>query len=334
MNEPFLLTPAYKDYLWGGNRLKTEFNKVTAIEPLAESWECSTHSAGLSVAASGKFKGMTLRNILKENPDYIGEHPKELLSKEALERGELPIMIKLIDANKDLSVQVHPDDKYAAEHENGELGKIEMWYVVDASKDASLIYGLNHNIDSKILAAAIKNKTIENYLQRIKIKKDDIFFVEPGTIHAIGKGALIAEVQESSNLTYRLYDYDRTDKNGNKRELHIEKGLNVVNLNASTEPRQPMRVLRYKRGFASEILCNCRYFRVERMLLNTENTKEMAELKTDKMSFEVLLCIKGCGVMIFEERNISFFKGDCIFIPAESTEIKLHGAGHFIRVRC
>ena len=232
--KPFLLKPAGKDYLWGGNRLQTEFNKELPLEPLAETWECSTHPAGPSIIASGIYEGMSLTQLLAEHPEFLGTHPGA--------EGELPILIKFIDAKKDLSVQVHPTDEYAREHENGQLGKTEMWYVMDAAPDAHLIYGFYHDIEKPQLKESLENGTVEKYLQKIKIQKDDVFLIEAGTVHAIGAGALIAEIQENSNLTYRLYDYNRLDKNGKRRELHIKKALEVANLKGSAEPRQPLRL--------------------------------------------------------------------------------------------
>ena len=276
-NRPFLLKPAGKDYIWGGSRLNDDFSKGIDMEPLAETWECSTHPDGLSMVASGEFSGITLDRVLKEHPDFLGTHPKT--------QGELPILIKFIDAKKDLSVQVHPTDQYAAEHENGQRGKTEMWYVLDASRDAQLVYGFHHDVDRETLRRSIADGTVEKYLQKVPVKKDDLFYISAGTVHAIGAGALIAEIQESSNLTYRLYDYGRLDKNGKPRELHIEKALDVADLKASTEPRQPLRVLKYRQGCAVELLCRCKYFEVSRMLINTERCRDLVKYSADETSF-------------------------------------------------
>lgn len=325
-NKPFLLKPAGKDYLWGGNRLNDDFSKRISMKPLAETWECSTHPEGLSVAANGEFEGQPLAEVLREHPEFLGAHGKK--------NGELPILIKLIDAREDLSIQVHPDDRFAEKYENGQSGKTEFWYVLDAAKDASLVYGLHHDVSRKDLRESIVNGTIEKYLQKVSIKKDDMFYVKAGTIHAIGSGVLIAEIQENSNLTYRLYDYGRVDKNGNKRELHIEKALKAANLSSSTEPKQPLRVLKYRRGCAMEMLCRCKYFEVHRMLLNTERCRELVEYQSDSLSFRVLLCIDGCGTIISEKDALfPFFKGDCIFVPADSVKIRLHGRAQFLDVR-
>ena len=323
--EPFLLKPAGKNYLWGGTRLKDDFSKELQLTPLAETWECSTHPDGPSIVASGKHEGRLLMKVIEEHPEYLGTHPKG--------KDGLPILVKLIDAKEDLSVQVHPNDEYAMKYEGGSLGKTEMWYVVDAAEGASLIYGFNHDIDKSVLTRSLEEGSVQKYLQKIRIYKDDVFFIEAGTVHAIGKGALIAEVQESSNWTYRLFDYNRTDKDGNRRELHIPKALEVVNLKGSQEPRQPMRVLRYRKGTASEFLCRCKDFQIERMLVNTECYREMADYQTGGNSFQVLLCIGGCGALIGREA-IYFIKGDCIFVPANSIPLKIHGKAEFLKIGC
>lgn len=325
--KPFLLSPAGKDYLWGGNRLQTEFNKEIPLHPLAETWECSTHPDGPSIIANGIHKGKTLSQVLKEYPEYTGSHPGL--------KGELPILIKFIDARKNLSVQVHPDDSYADKYENGQLGKTEMWYVLDATPDAQLIYGFYHDITKEQLRNSIKDGSVEKYLQKVPICKDDVFFIEAGTVHAIGAGALIAEIQENSNLTYRLYDYNRMDKNGKPRQLHIDKALDVANLKGSSEPRQPLRLLKYKKGSASEMLYRCKYFQVTRYLLNTESNRKLVEFQTGSNSFQVFLCLDGCGVIFMEDGDcLNFFKGDCVFVPANSMKIKFHGKARFLNVWC
>ena len=324
MNKTFLLKPSAKDYLWGGSRLNDEFAKGIDLSPLAETWECSTHPDGPSTVAGGVFDGMGLDVVLKKNPEYLGSRHKG--------QEELPILIKFIDAKKDLSVQVHPTDEYAREHENGQLGKTEMWYVLDAGKDTSLVYGLKLTTDKKKLRKAIADGTLEKYLQKVKVRKDDVFFIESGTIHAIGAGALIAEIQENSNLTYRLYDYDRVDKDGRKRPLHVDKALEVANLNSMAEPRQPIRVLKYREGAACELLCRCKYFEVYRMIVNTER-RQVVHYRADKVGFRVLLCVNGCGVMKFADEALAVYKGDCIFVPADSEVISIHGKMQFLDVR-
>ena len=322
-SKPFLLKPAGKDYLWGGTRLNDEFAKGIDLNPLAETWECSTHPDGPSTVASGTFAGQTLTEVLAAHPEFLGSrHPD----------GKFPLLIKFIDAKKDLSVQVHPDDEYARVHENGQNGKSEMWYVLDAKKGAKLVYGLRHDCSKREIRQAIADGTLMNHLQQVPIQKDDLFFIQAGTIHAIGAGALVAEIQENSNLTYRLYDYDRVGKDGKKRELHIDKALQVANLQSSAEPRQPLRVLKYRQGVASELLTRCKYFEVYRMLVNSER-RQQVHYRADEVSFRVLLCVNGCGTIRFDGGEITFYKGDCIFVPADSAVLTIHGQAQFLDVR-
>jgi mannose-6-phosphate isomerase len=326
LNTPFLLRPVGKDYLWGGNRLNDDFSKGIDKSPLAETWECSTHPSGISVVSSGEYAGKMLNEVLRENPGMMGRH--------ANEKGELPILIKLIDAGKDLSIQVHPDDKYAAVHENGALGKTEMWYVLDAAPGAEIIYGFQKDTSKEEVMKSLKDGKLETLLRRVPIAKNQVFYVSPGTIHGISHGALLAEVQESSDITYRLYDYERIDKNGKKRPLHIEKALEVMNYKSTESPKQPIRVLKYTRGCATEILNRCKYFQTERVLINTERIREYMEFSELAETFQVLLCTDGCGVMHAGDTVLDIFKGDCIFVPAGDEVIRLHGMAQFLKVRC
>ena len=313
LHRPFLLSPSDKDYLWG-----------------TESWKCSVHPEGPSYVLGGSFQGWTLQRVLEEYPAFLGTHPNKDIG--------LPILVKLIDAREKLSIQVHPDDEYAAKYEKGSLGKTEMWYVLEAEEDAEITYGFVRNMDRRLLLAAVEADVVEQYLNRVKIEKDDVFYVEAGTVHGIGAGAVIAEIQENSNLTYRLYDYDRVDKNGQKRPLHIEKALEVANYREVKNPRQPMRILKYQKGCASEFLCRCRYFQVERLLLNTKAEDMEVAYSTDSTSFEVLLCVEGTGQLL--ERNeketkiIEFKKGDCIFVPADSVSLFLAGKAQLLKIHC
>ena len=328
-NKPFLLRPATKDYLWGGSRLKEFFGKNTDSSPLAETWECSTHPDGQSTVASGPDTGKTLGEVLRLHPEYLGTHPIQTMGGSP----GLPILIKLIDAREKLSVQVHPDDEYALARENS-LGKTEMWYVLSAEKGSTLVCGFNQDVTASRVRSAIESGTIEKYLNHVPVDKDNLFYIEAGTVHALGAGIIVAEVQESSNLTYRLYDYDRVDKKGNKRELHIDKALDVMNLSAPAGPRQPMRLLRYKRGCAGELLMRCKYFQVERLLVNAEDYRFMPEIRTGSNSFHVLLCTEGRGSLFNEGYRLDFCKGHCIFVPAESIRVKLRGKAQLLDVSC
>ena len=324
MRVPLLLEPAAKDYLWGGSRLNDDFGKGIDLSPLAETWECSTHPDGES-----RVNGEPLSRVLSRHPEWLGTHPLRTMGG----RPELPILIKLIDAQQDLSVQVHPDDAYALKHE-GSLGKTEFWYVLAVRDGAKLVYGFDQNVSERQVRRAIKNGKLDMLLNHVAVEKDDRFYIEAGTVHALGAGCLIAEIQESSNLTYRLYDYDRVGRDGKKRELHVDKAMEVLNFRSSAVPRQPMRVLRYRGGWASELLTRCKYFQVERVLLNTELHRELVRFRTGESSFHALLCVDGCGSISGEGFMLNFFKGDCVFVPAESIELKLHGKAQLLDVSC
>jgi mannose-6-phosphate isomerase len=323
---PFLLKPVGKDYLWGGNRLNDDFSKNLSVSPLAETWECSTHEAGICRIGSGVFEGKSLKEVLASHPEMLGRH--------ANDKGELPILVKLIDAKEDLSLQVHPDDEYAALYENGSLGKTEMWYVLYAAPGSEIMYGFKANTSKEEVKKALDEGRFESLVQRVPIKKDQVFFVSPGTVHGIGKGALLAEVQESSDITYRIYDYDRVGKDGKKRELHIDKALEVMDYNGADSPRQPIRVLKYTMGSASEILNRCKYFQTERLIMNTERCREYMSFPQLKETFQILLCTDGCGVLHAGDVTLDIFRGDCIFVPAGEKTMKLHGMAQFLKVRC
>lgn len=319
--EPLLLKPHFKSTMWGGERLIKEFNKDTTISPLAETWECSAHPHGPSRIANGEFAGKTLDVVLKEHPEYLGSR---------VPKGEtLPIMIKFIDADKDLSIQVHPSDEYALARENSK-GKTEMWYVLDAKPGASLVHGFSHEMSLEFLKKAIAEGHLEQHLQRVEVHKNDVFFTPAGIVHGIGAGCLIAEIMENSDLTYRLYDYDRVDVNGQKRELHYEKAMQVIDLKIEDKVKQVPKLVRYYPGCSREILCRCQFFETERVRV----TKEMS-FSVMATSFQVILCIDGQGELSYPktEQKLQFKKGECIFLPADLGRCSVDGNCEFLKVR-
>jgi len=319
--EPFLLQPAGKDYLWGGNRLHTLFGKQLPLHPLAETWECSTHPDGCSIVASGIDKGKTLAEVLQQHPEFLGTKTSAT--------GDLPVLIKLIDAAKDLSVQVHPDDAYAQQYEHEPNGKTEMWYILEAEPGASLIYGFSKPMQPEQLDTCLKENTILSYLQKIPVKKGDVFLIPAGTVHAIGAGIVLAEIQQRSNLTYRLYDYNRTDATGKKRPLHVEKAKAVIQFSANHPPqmKQPMQ---QKNGYRVQCLCKCPYFCTT--LLTIQTACDWTNYQPDSDTFQVLLCISGSGTMQTKENALSFQKGDCIFLPAHSSMERLTGTAELLQI--
>ena len=302
---PVKLSPVFKDYLWGGTRLKTEFSKQSNMTPLAESWELSAHKDGQSTVAEGEYAGMTLTAYL----DTVG---REVLGTNCEKYDYFPLLIKLIDAKGDLSVQVHPSDEYALEHE-GEYGKTEMWYILDCDEGAALYYGFKENTTREAYETAIREGCLTDILNRVPVKRGDVFFIPAGTVHAIGAGILICEIQQNSNTTYRVYDYNRRDKDGNLRPLHVDKALAVSDLKKSPAlPRIP--------DVDDALLARCDYFSVRRMRF-----KSFGELVTYPNSFTALTVTEGNGTLIHDEGEISLSKGDTVFIPAADAAYTVKG---------
>lgn len=316
------LIPAGKDYLWGGTRLRDEYGKKIDLTPLAETWECSVHPDGPSHIMNGEFKGRTLADVLKSHPEYLGTKVKN---------GGLPILVKFIDAKKDLSVQVHPNDEYAWKHEH-QNGKTEMWYVIDADEGASLIYGFQHKVTPEILKEAVNTGTLDKHLQKIEVHKGDVFYVPAGTVHGIGAGILIAEIQESSNVTYRVYDYNRVDKNGKKRELHFDKAIQVMSMGIAPEAKQKSRLVKHYPGCSRELLCRCKYFETERIQV----TKGFS-FSVKEESFQILMCLDGYGqveTMDADQKPVRFSKGETLFLPAGLGRCLVVGDAMVLKIRC
>lgn len=320
--EIFKLIPAGKDYLWGGTRLREEYGKKIDLTPLAETWECSVHPDGSSYIMNGEFKGRTLADVLVQHPEYLGTKVKN---------GELPVLVKFIDAKKDLSVQVHPDDEYARKYED-QNGKTEMWYVIDADERAGLIYGFQHKVTPEILQEAIDTGTLDKHLQKVEVHKGDVFYVPAGTVHGIGAGILIAEIQESSNVTYRVYDYDRVDKNGKKRELHFDKAIKVMKMGIAPEVKQKSRLVKHYPGCSRELLCRCKYFETERIQV----TKGFS-FSVKEESFQILMCLDGYGqveTMDADQKPVRFCKGETMFLPAGLGRCLVVGDTMILKIRC
>ena len=316
--KPFLLKAPCKDYIWGGNRLR-EFGKTSDADRIAESWELSCHPDGESVIASGDFKGQTLTAFLKAHPEAAGENCRDF--------EKYPVLIKLIDAHDDLSVQVHPDDAYALSHE-GEYGKTEMWYVLDAQPGAQLIYGFRSEITKEDFRRAIEENTLLDQVRRVPVRAGDVFFIPSGTLHAIGKGLLIAEVQQNSNTTYRVYDYGRLGKDGKPRELHIEKALDVTNLKPLE--MQPLSSPDRINGWRVQHLGDCTYFYVS--LWEPEAAAPAVwKFGGDTASFLHLLVLDGSGVLqMADGGSLRLEKGASLFIPAGSQPGEITGHLRFI----
>ncbi len=302
------LQPVFKDYIWGGTRLKDEYGYKTDLNPVAEGWVLANHRDGKNTIIGGEFDGQTL-------DDLTLEFGKDLfLGTKSLDYDYFPLLIKLIDAKDKLSIQVHPNDEYARRVEN-EYGKTEMWYVLDATDDAELIYGFKEKITKDQFKQAIENNTLTDVLNSVKVKKGDIFFIESGTVHAIGAGILLAEIQQNSNCTYRVYDYGRL-QNNKPRELHIQKALDVANtdkINLNTNPDGDTE----KHTFYSKLLLKrCPLFTVYRYDIHG-----LVNLTASEDSFQHILILDGEGTI----GSYKFKKGDSFFIPANLGDYQING---------
>ncbi len=225
MKEPIFLKPVFKDYIWGGKRLKEDFHKNTPYEVTAESWEISTNDNGKSIIKNGEYKDWNLAEVF----DKI-ETKEELFGRKTVTMEKFPLLIKFIDASSNLSVQVHPDDIYAYEKENGSQGKTEMWYIMECKPGAQIICGMKTEIKQEELSNILKSNNVADYLNFVTVKKGDCIYIPSGTIHAILGDTLICEIQQNSDLTYRVYDWGRVGKDGKPRQLHVEKAIDVVKL--------------------------------------------------------------------------------------------------------
>lgn len=302
------LKPVLKELIWGGNRLKNEFEINTELEKIAEDWALTCHKQGKSIVENGEKAGQTLEEIIKNSKnDLVGTKGKKY--------PYFPILVKIIDAKDNLSIQVHPENKYALEHE-GEYGKTEMWYVVDCDDGAELIYGFKNKITAEEFKKAIEENTLIDTLNTVKVKKGDVLFIEAGTVHAIGKGVLIAEIQQNSNTTYRVYDYNRKDAQGNARELHVAKAIDVSLTQPPTHPVSPQGKTICHGDYDETLLSECELFTVKKY-----DIKKQASISTDDTSFKHILIIDGNGWV----ENISFKKGDSFFVPADFGEFIVKG---------
>jgi len=290
-NAVLKLTPVLKDYIWGGYKLKDLFGRDNGGKKISESWEVSVHPDGLS--ASG---GVTLAEYLKNNPYAVNK------------KGDaFPVLIKYIDAKLNLSVQVHPDDEFARRVER-DNGKTEMWYVLRAEAGAGIYCGFKRDTSKSEFIKNVSTGEVEKLLNFIPVKAGDCYLIEAGTVHAIGAGCVICEIQQSSNVTYRVYDYNRKDADGNTRPLHLDKAMKVINFKAfkdNTESGKPGRV----GGGSLRLLTRCKYFRCRELVLNGEFSE------TAEKSFVTLNVLEGAG----EVNGLEFKSGDSFFVPCGET---------------
>ena len=299
--ETIKLTPACKDYLWGGEKLRQDYGIQSQLHPLAEAWVLSCHPDGPSVVATGPLAGKTL-------PEYIQEKGPGCLGADCEKFTDFPILAKFIDAKGDLSIQVHPSNEYALAHEH-QFGKTEMWYVLDCEPGATLYYGFQHQISREEFQQRIQDNTLTEVLNAVPVEKGDLFFIPAGTLHAIRKGIVVAEIQQNSNVTYRIYDYGRVGVDGKPRQLHIQQALEVT----QRIPPQP------DPDFHGH-LAQCPYFTVDVM-------EGRFTLDCGPESFVSVLVLEGTGALWEGDESMSLRKGESLFIPAGAGQCRLEGDG-------
>lgn len=305
MQEPMFLKPVFQEKIWGGSRLKSVFGFDIPNDKIGEDWAISAHPHGVSVVENGEFKGQKLDDLWKEHKELFG-HPTEPV---------FPLLIKILDAEDELSVQVHPDDAYGMKHE-GELGKTECWYIIDAEPGAEIIYG-HHAKTREELAEMIKEGRWDDLLKKVPVKKGDFFYVPSGTIHAIGKGIMILETQQSSDTTYRVYDYDRKDASGQKRELHIQQSIDVTTVPAKTPELQIKEV---RKGQSSIVT----YLETEFFNVYEWDIKGITSFKK-QAPYTLATLIDGAGELIVDNQTYLLEKGTSFILPNEINEWTVQG---------
>ena len=318
---PLKLKAPLKDYLWGGTRLKEEYGKETHLEKVAESWELSCHKDGESVIAEGKDAGMTLAA-------YIEREGRQILGPRCAGLSEFPLLIKFIDARDSLSVQVHPDNEYA-ERVEGEQGKTEMWYVMDAEPGAKLIYGFEKEISKEEFRHRLEEGELLEVCRQVPVEKGDVFFIQAGTLHAIGAGILICEVQQSSNSTYRVYDYGRIGADGKSRPLHIGKALAVTKRKPLPLNTKALAEFDLFKGCRASLLAKCEYFTTYHLEIESQ---EKVRFNAPLESFQSLTVLAGQLVLECGGMELALAKGETVFLPVGMGDYSLAGAAECLLV--
>ncbi len=313
---PLFFNPIFQYRIWGGNKLKTLFNKEIPNDRIGESWELSGLSEAPSVVANGVYTGKNINELLQD-------YGNDILGASIVEKygNQLPLLFKLLDAREQLSIQVHPNDALAQKRHNS-FGKTEMWYVVQADTGSELIAGFNENISIDEFKSAIDSSTVTDLMKHYEVQKGDTFFLETGTVHAIGAGIVIAEIQQTSDITYRIYDFDRIDQDGKKRQLHIEESLDAINFDANDAKVS-------KSTTATSILVECPYFNTFEVQLSQGSTY----LVPDRDVFTVFMVVSGCIDLHFGETVLEVKAGQTFLVPAAlSNPILFKGEATFLEV--
>lgn len=313
---PLQFEPILKERIWGGEKLKTVLNKAIESTTTGESWELSTVEGDVSIVANGILKGKSLLEVIDEAPNEIlGTAVYQKFGK------QFPLLFKYLDAREDLSIQVHPNDALAKERHNS-FGKTEMWYIMQADDDARIIVGFKEKSNANEYVENLKNKSLLSILDDVKVKSGDVFFLETGTVHAIGAGLVVAEIQQTSDITYRIYDFDRVDAQGNGRELHIDLALDAINYDKVDTYKEYNKEVNQSNG-----VVDCPYFTTNFVPLDGAiSVEKSAE------SFTVYMCVEGAFELEYKQVKYSYKKGDTVLIPAAIKEFVLSGKASVLEI--
>jgi mannose-6-phosphate isomerase len=313
---PLQFEPILKERIWGGEKLKTLLHKPITSNITGESWELSTVEGDVSFVANGEWKGKSLTEIINSFPDEIlGTAVHTRFGK------QFPLLFKYLDAREDLSIQVHPNDELAKKRHNS-FGKTEMWYIMHADDNARIIVGFKENSNAEEYLENLENKTLLSILDDVKVKSGDVFFLETGTVHAIGAGLVVAEIQQTSDITYRLYDFDRVDANGNTRELHVDLALEAINYN-KVETKKSYTT----KSNQSNTVVDCRYFTTNFIPLDGA-----ISVSKSGESFTVYMCVDGSFEIEYNNSKTRYIKGDTVLIPAAMNAFILNGKASILEI--
>jgi|SRR5690625_2058893 len=305
-NEPIFLSPSFQEKIWGGQKLESLFNYNIPSTKTGEAWVVSAHEQGFSKILNGPYKGKTL--------NFIWERHRELFGNS--QDREFPLLVKIIDANEDLSVQVHPDDAYANLYENENYGKTECWYILEAEPDAEIVCG-HHANSKKEFLKMIHDEDWEDLLVKRNVKKGDFIYIPSGTVHALGQGIVLLEIQQSSDITYRIYDYDRKNDKGVKRDLHLDQALDVIKIPHKEEEQVPKKI--QKKGIEITHLMRNNYFFVSHYQVYDNICLSNSE------TFQLFNVIEGKGTIEINKNKIEIQKGDNFILPHQIKEYSLNG---------
>ncbi|MFL9843012.1 type I phosphomannose isomerase catalytic subunit [Flavobacterium rhizosphaerae] len=313
---PLVFEPILQDRIWGGTKLKTDLGKNIPTQTTGESWELSAVPGNVSVVKNGPLAGKTLTELMEQYPDdVLGTNVHKRFGK------QFPLLFKFLDAKQDLSIQVHPNDELAKKRHNS-FGKTEMWYVMQADEGSRIIVGFNHKSSPEEYLEKLKSKQLIDILNQVPAKKGDVYFLETGTIHAIGGGIVIAEIQQTSDITYRVYDWDRVDANGNSRELHVEEALDAMNYN-TTDTQKTYT----KDENKSNTMVDCPYFTTNYLPLHGTTA-----IQKSGTTFTVYICTDGEYKFEVEGETYSFKKGDTVLVPAAIKAFTLTGNATLLEI--